>query len=156
MADALSCPICGANLKPNQSIYCSNRCSAIGRVRARGGMAGVNNPRWKGGRYAPDGDYVRLKVGIGQQYVYEHRVVAEKMLGRPLEPKEHVHHLNGDKHDNRPENLVVLGIREHGHEHRGRRSGRWARQYDCCIVCGTTEHRHDGKGLCSGCWWKSH
>lgn len=37
-----------------------------------------------------------------------HRRVAETMLGRPLQPGEVVHHLDGDSTNNAPENLVVL------------------------------------------------
>jgi hypothetical protein len=51
-------------------------------------------------------------VSNGYQYygdTAEHRTVVEKVIGRPLKRKEEVvHHLNHNKLDNRPKNLVVL------------------------------------------------
>src|SRR5215467_2462533 len=49
--------------------------------------------------------------------VYEHIVVMEKILGRPIIVAEHVHHKNHVRHDNRPENLEVLSEREHLRHH---------------------------------------
>jgi len=52
---------------------------------------------------------------------HEHRVVAEAALGRPLRPDEQVHHLDENKQNNAPENLVVLSAREHRALHAAKR-----------------------------------
>jgi len=56
---------------------------------------------------------------VQNAYSPEHVVVAEKMLGRDLDGRhEVVHHLNGDKLDNRPENLLVCTKSQHRILHR--------------------------------------
>ena len=52
----------------------------------------------------------------GERY-FEHRYVMEQHLGRKLSKNECVHHINGDRHDNRLENLELISRAEHNREH---------------------------------------
>jgi hypothetical protein len=47
----------------------------------------------------------------------QHRIIASQMLGRPLKSNETVHHIDMDKLDNRPENLLISSRIEHGLVH---------------------------------------
>ena len=113
-------------------------------------MHGENHPNWKGGRYQGTNGYIFLRVALGK-YRLEHRVVLEAHLGRPLSKAEHVHHRNGNKTDNRPENLELVSPEGHTKHH-------WetGELRDVHIQRGMAEchpdRPHNAKGLCRQCY----
>lgn len=68
---------------------------------------------WKGGRTVIKAGYVKVKnrkhpFCNKDGYVYEHRLVIERYIGRYLKPSEHCHHINKIKDDNIPQNLMAF------------------------------------------------
>jgi HNH endonuclease len=84
-------------------------------------MVNTNQKKTRTGRHNP---YPR--VWVAGRAVAAHRLVAASILERDLEPGEVVHHVNGDKTDNRAENLRVLPSQRHHMtlEHLERRKAR--------------------------------
>lgn len=100
--------------RPSESC-CSKRCQDAFYTEslARG---------WKGGAYETGGErFVRLvRDGYVCKYTGEHRAVAAKAIGRPLERGEVVIRINRNRSDNRPENLFIC---ESNSEFSRRRNG---------------------------------
>jgi hypothetical protein len=86
-----------------------------------GGPGSGRRARPVGYRRHDSHGYVQVKAPSHPRaylgFVREHVLVAETMIGRPLRDDECVHHINGKRDDNRPENLQVLTQAEHARLH---------------------------------------
>lgn len=92
---------CGNTIMAARSRLMSGQTTSCGCSHNR---KGLDNPLCKG--WKPNRDGYMFIAHNGKQ-IFEHRVVMEKLLGRPLTKGESVHHLNGIRDDNRPENLEL-------------------------------------------------
>ena len=108
LADKI-CAHCGEVFRParSTSAYCSVQCAR----KKNGG----NNKKQGGSWWINVNGYVEGRVD--NRRVKKHRMVVETVLGRPLLPTEDVHHKNGNKLDNSPENLEVVDRSEHSRLH---------------------------------------
>ena len=119
------CSLCKKPLRRRRSDfgkrdpYC---LSCANRIKSKPCQKGSNNGNWRGGetyhtkgyiyQYAPD------HPAASNGYVLQHRLVAEDKLGRHLLPEEVVHHIDGNKANNHPDNIEVFaGPGEHSKHH---------------------------------------
>ena len=105
--------------------YCSQKCHYL----SRNNWKREGNPNWRGGKtiiadrpalYIPE-----HPRATREGYVYEHLVIAEKVLGRSLKYIKHshpdnevVHHIDGNKRNNANANLLICTSKYHKSLHR--------------------------------------
>lgn len=92
--------------------------------------SGSKHHNWKGGKLVSKDGYIYLHISLipedehvlvrpmlnNADYVLEHRLIMARQINRSLHVKEIVHHMNGVKNDNRPENLMLCSNSSHKKE----------------------------------------
>jgi|APSaa5957512622_1039677.scaffolds.fasta_scaffold81337_1 hypothetical protein len=111
--------------------------------------------------------YTVIYVGVHDPHAntcgcaYEHRIIASKMIGRPLKDTEIVHHIDGDSLNNDESNLQVIGSNaEHKALHRSpdctkRLPGEPNPTIECKCGCGETFKKYAKDGRVRA-WVKFH
>lgn len=138
------CEVCGEHVEryvePSKQHagtgrFCSRTCAGVWR-------RGENHPRYVGREIDADG-YVLVHrpdhpMSNHRGYIREHRLAAEQLVGRMLEPQEVVHHIDGNPSNNDPANLRVYPdnaahMRDHGDYRQRDALGRFVRKSDVMV-----------------------
>jgi hypothetical protein len=125
------CSICNkefltypSRIKTGRGKFCSKECSLLhtNKILATNGIKnrfvkGKPHP-WHSHRSVNHAGYIEIYSpehpnGTNRGYVREHRLIMESNIGRYLNKSEDVHHINGDKKDNKIENLMLMSHSEH-------------------------------------------
>lgn len=108
----IECRHCG-RLTTNVA-FCSQRCIALFNIKYKiKKVSGSIHSQWKGGKKKHSKGYVLIlrpnhpRANI-DGYVYEHILMAEKKYGRPIIYPEVVHHIDLNKKNNHPDNLILF------------------------------------------------
>ena len=105
-------------LNRGKGLFCSKSCAHLKE----------NNLRWKGGKFINNQGYIFVKTNNFQRttrgYERQHRIVVENQLGIELTKDQIIHHINGNKIDNRIENLQITTKTEHPKIHKKIRESR--------------------------------
>lgn len=113
------CLECGYAFRPldRAQRYCSRPCAR----KKNGGQNRKPETWWTNSK-----GYIEGKVWISGKQVRmkKHRWIYEQYLGRPLMPTENIHHVNGNKQDNRLENLQLMQHGQHSTRHNLLRSNK--------------------------------
>jgi len=130
------CPHCG-ELKVEQSKYCK-KCRMNffnpfkGKKHSKSSLEKIgraSKKMWKekqkeieGRKHKDSLGYIKVlnysHPNSKYNHVFEHVLIMSKQLGRPIKSEERIHHINGDKTDNRIENLYLCSdLREHQNVH---------------------------------------
>ena len=137
---AITCKECGKVFYDHQChahkrVFCSKACMESSRTHLQdksNRTSGGNNPMWRGGVCKHSDGYIYKRAVdhpfACRSYVLEHRLVAEDNLRstdpesvflvrlgdrKYLRPEISVHHIDGDKTNNTPDNLMVVTNSEH-------------------------------------------
>lgn len=95
------CLVEGCETKAKSKGYCNMHWLRLQRLGEVGPVGKIVR-----GRYYDSSGYVVVRKE-GSRKILEHRLIMEQLLGRDLQPCENVHHKNGIRDDNTPENLEL-------------------------------------------------